>query len=125
MDRALRRRLPALLAEHLDVALAPLSGEVATAFADVELSTQRVAEAEERARVAESALAASQHRVSALETQVAVRKPAPSACSAVAAAPGWPPPTAPGALAAQAAAGARQDLRNFLRVPATANFRRS
>lgn len=70
LDRALRRRLPGLLDQGLDSALAPLSGEVATAFADVEMSAQRVAEAEERAHVAESALAAAQDRLAALERQV-------------------------------------------------------
>ncbi|HVM26941.1 MAG TPA: hypothetical protein VM433_04620 [Mycobacteriales bacterium] len=70
LDRALRRRLPDVLAERLDAALAPLAGEVATAFADVELSTQRVEQAEERARVAEQELARAQDRIAALEQRV-------------------------------------------------------
>lgn len=52
LDRALRRRLPPLL----EGALAPLSGEVATALVDVEVSTRELAEAEQRALRAEAAL---------------------------------------------------------------------
>ena len=70
LDRALRRRLPELLAERLDAALVPVSDEVATALADVELSTQRVTEAEERAAAAERQLADAQARISELEQRV-------------------------------------------------------
>jgi hypothetical protein len=70
LDRALKRRLPELLAARLDVALTPLSDELATALADVELSTQRVAAAEERARVAEAELAAAQTRIDELQQRV-------------------------------------------------------
>lgn len=52
LDRALRRRVPVLL----DGALQPLSGEVATALADVQVSTRELAEAEQRAAAAEASL---------------------------------------------------------------------
>lgn len=52
LDRALRRRLPPLL----DGALGPLSGEVATALADVEVGTRELAGAEQRAAAAEASL---------------------------------------------------------------------
>jgi hypothetical protein len=75
MDRALRRRLPSLLADalgaRLDTALAPLADEVATALVDVELSTARITRAEERAGAAERALAEARARVAELEQQVA------------------------------------------------------
>jgi chemotaxis protein histidine kinase CheA len=70
LDRALRRRLPEVLAERLDAAMAPVAGELATALADVEQSTQRVAQAEERARTAEEALAAAETRVAELQQRV-------------------------------------------------------
>lgn len=66
LDRALRRRLPDLLAERL----APLQGEVATALADVELTTTRALEAEARARAAEEQLAAARTRIEQLEQRV-------------------------------------------------------
>ena len=79
LDRALRRRLPALLdagvAAALDAplraALEPLSGEVATALADVEISTQRLLEAERRAELSEAATTIARGQVAALEAQVA------------------------------------------------------
>ena len=46
VDRALRRRLPALL----EGGLAPLASEVATALADVEVSSRQLAAAEEQIR---------------------------------------------------------------------------
>ena len=66
LDRALRRRLPDLLAERL----APLQGEVATALADVELTTARAYEAEARARAADEQLAAARARIEELEHRV-------------------------------------------------------
>jgi len=71
LDRALRRRLPGLLDEGLDLALQPLSTEVATAFADVEITTQHLGVAERRAEIAEDALDAARLRVQELEAQVA------------------------------------------------------
>jgi len=68
LDRALRRRLPALL----EGSLAPLAGEVATALADVEVSTRELARVEERAAGAEAALAAAHERAAGLEAQVRV-----------------------------------------------------
>lgn len=70
VDRALRRRLPDLLADQLDTALTPLSGEVATALADVELATEHVVAAEERARAAEEELTAARARIAELEHRV-------------------------------------------------------
>jgi hypothetical protein len=78
LDRALRRRLPDLLGSHLETALRPVTDELATTMADVELSTQRVTEAQERARIAEEALAAAQQRVTELEAQVAVLQARPA-----------------------------------------------
>lgn len=71
VDRALRRRLPALLGEALVPALAPLSGEVALAFADVEVTTRELAEAREAGRVLQAELVAARERVALLERQVA------------------------------------------------------
>ena len=68
VDRALRRRLPALL----EGGLAPLATEVATALADVEVSSRQLAAAEERARTAEAALAAATDRAAGLDRQVRV-----------------------------------------------------
>ncbi|MCW2601319.1 MAG: hypothetical protein JWM02_3148 [Frankiales bacterium] len=67
LDRVLRRRLPAMLEE----ALTPLSTEVATTLADVEVSTRELAEALERARVAEAALTAAHVELAALQTRPA------------------------------------------------------
>jgi hypothetical protein len=77
LDRALRRRLPELLAERLDRALTPVADEVATALADVELSTEQVATAEQRARAAEESLAQAQERVIALEARIAALEAQP------------------------------------------------
>ena len=71
LDRALRRRLPGLLDAGLELALQPLSGEVATAFADVEISTAQLAAAERRAELAEEERETARVRVQALEAQVA------------------------------------------------------
>jgi len=71
VDRALRRRLPTLLGDGLDAALQPLAGEVATALADVEISTQQLVEEQERTRTAEAALAQARARVVELEQRVA------------------------------------------------------
>ena len=68
VDRALRRRLPGLL----EGGLAPLATEVATALADVEVSSRQLAAAEERARTAEAALAAAVDRAAGLDRQVRV-----------------------------------------------------
>jgi hypothetical protein len=70
LDRAIRRRLPELLGERLDVSLRPLADEVATAFADVEASGARVARAEERTRAVEVELAAARQRIAELEQRV-------------------------------------------------------
>jgi hypothetical protein len=78
LDRALRRRLPEVLAERLDGALTPLSNELATALADVELSTQRVAQAEERARAAEQELTAARARIADLEQRVVALQTQPT-----------------------------------------------
>ena len=72
LDRALRRRLPGLLGDALTPALAPLSGEVALALADVEVTTRELAEAREAGRVLQAELTAAQERVALLERQVAV-----------------------------------------------------
>lgn len=77
LDRALRRRLPELVGAQLQTALAPLAGELATALADVELSTSRLTTSEARATAAEQALAASQSRVAELEAQVAALQAQP------------------------------------------------
>lgn len=66
LDRALRRRVPELLAP----ALAPVADELATALADVELAATRVATADERARTAEAQLAEARTRIEALEQRV-------------------------------------------------------
>ena len=71
LDRALRRRLPGLLGAGLEQALQPLSGEVATAFADVEISTAQLAAAERRAELAEDGREVARARVQVLEAQVA------------------------------------------------------
>jgi hypothetical protein len=65
LDRALRRRLPLLLEQ----ALQPLSSEVATTMADVEASARQLAAAEERARVAEQALAVTRAELTALQAR--------------------------------------------------------
>lgn len=78
LDRALRRRLPELLEDRLEAALSPLADEVAMTFADVELSTQRVTEAEERAKAAEDALATARERVLALEQRVTALQERPA-----------------------------------------------
>jgi len=70
VDRALRRRLPALLEAALHDGLEPLSREVATALADVELSVEQRAAAEERARAAEAALSQARAEVTDLRQQV-------------------------------------------------------
>jgi hypothetical protein len=67
LDRALRRRLPQLLEQ----ALQPLSSEVATTMADVEASARQLAAAEERARVAEMALAATRAELAELQARPA------------------------------------------------------
>ena len=77
LDRALRRRLPELLEDRLTAALAPMADEVATAFADVDASSTRVASAEERARQAETALTEAQERVVALEARIAALEAQP------------------------------------------------
>lgn len=77
LDRALRRRLPDLLADRLDSALAPVAGEVATALADVELGAARVATAEEQARVAQLSLVQAQQQVVALEARIAALEAQP------------------------------------------------
>ena len=77
LDRALRRRLPELLEARLDAALTPMTSEVATAFADVDASSARVAAAEERARVAETSLAEAQERAVALEARIAALEAQP------------------------------------------------
>lgn len=73
VDRALRRRLPALLGDGLR----PVADELATALADVEVSTRLLAATEERARAAELALGAAQSRIGLLETQVAALQARP------------------------------------------------
>ena len=78
LDRALRRRLPDLLTERLEAALAPVAGEVATAVADVELSAVRAEQAEDRARRAEEELARAQARIAALEQRVVALQVRPS-----------------------------------------------
>ncbi len=70
VDRALRRRLPALLEAGLGAGLAPLSREVATALADVELSVEQLAAAHERARAAEAALSEARAEVADLRGQL-------------------------------------------------------
>ena len=77
LDRALRRRLPELLEDRLTAALTPVADEVATAIADVDASSGRVATAEERARTAELALAEAQERVVALEARIAALEAQP------------------------------------------------
>lgn len=77
LDRALRRRLPELVSGQLQTALAPLAGELATAFADVELSSSRVTAADARAASAEQALATSERRVAELEAQVSALQAQP------------------------------------------------
>jgi hypothetical protein len=82
LDRALRRRLPALLEETLlpalgavrdEVAagLGPLTDEVATAIADVEVTTRQLAEAQESVRSLRAQLSAERERSAALERRVA------------------------------------------------------
>ena len=68
VDRAFRQRLPALL----EAGLAPLVTEVATALADVDVSSRLLAAAEERVRTAEAALATYQTRTAGLDRQVQV-----------------------------------------------------
>jgi hypothetical protein len=70
LDRAIRRRLPEVLDERLDVALRPLADELATAFADVEASAVQVAQAEDRTRAVEAELAAARQRIAELEQRV-------------------------------------------------------
>jgi hypothetical protein len=70
LDRALRRRLPDLLTERLEAATTPLRDELATALADVELSTAQRAAAEQRAEAAERELALARARVAELEHRV-------------------------------------------------------
>jgi hypothetical protein len=77
LDRALRRRLPELLEDRLGLALTPVADELAGALADVELHAARTATAEERARVAETALAQAQERVVALEARIAALEAQP------------------------------------------------
>ena len=72
LDRALKRRLPGLLGETLAPALAPLSGEVALALADVEITTRELAEAREATRVLQAQLTTERERVAVLERQVAL-----------------------------------------------------
>ena len=71
LDRALRRRLPGLLDAGLEYALEPLSGEVALALADVEITTAHLGAAERRAELAEDALDDARAQVHALRKQVA------------------------------------------------------
>lgn len=82
LDRALRRRLPALLEEVLAPALravrdevaaglGPLSGEVATAIADVEVTTRQLAEAQDAVRTLRASLTAERERSAGLERRVA------------------------------------------------------
>ena len=70
VDSALQEHLPAMLARGLQDALGPLSGEVATAFADVEFSVQRTAVLETRAVVAESRATAAEHRARTAEDRL-------------------------------------------------------
>lgn len=67
---ALREHLPGLLEHGLQGALAPLSGEVATAFADVEFSVQRTTVLETRATVAEARATAEEHRARTAEDRL-------------------------------------------------------
>lgn len=67
LDRALKRRLPLVLS----AALAPVATEVATALADVEISTRQLTEAEHRASSAEEALARTRDELSASRAVVA------------------------------------------------------
>lgn len=78
VDRALRRRLPALLEAALHDGLEPLSHEIATALADVELSVEQRAAAEERARAAEAALSQARAELMDLRQQVVALAAQPS-----------------------------------------------
>ena len=78
LDRALRRRLPEIVSGRLEQALSPLASELATAFADVELGSVRLAAAEERARSAEQALSRAQERIRVLEATTAALAAQPS-----------------------------------------------
>lgn len=66
LDRALKRRLPQLL----EGALVPVATEVATALADVEISTRQLVEAEHRASTAEVALAQTRDELSASRAEL-------------------------------------------------------
>ncbi len=72
LEALLERRVPTLLDRTITPALAPLSGEVALALADVEASTRELLEAQEATRLAQAQLAAAEQRIGQLETQVAV-----------------------------------------------------
>ena len=87
LDRALRRRLPGLLDTGLELALQPLAGEVATAIADVEITTEHLGVAERRAAVAEGALEAARLRVQQLEADVAQLQ---GQVAVLSARPAWP-----------------------------------